>query len=354
MELVESNISKARNSSLDVSAGGPRKAVQQLVEGVPMEVEREVWAYEARAQAITGSCPGSLNSARSGMRVWISFYRHGLKRTGQAFPPAINDLLAFSRLFRHPGTFSNYVNYIRLGCELVGVSTEVFAHTALKRAKVAIAKAQAFKAREPMFIRGTLVAQLVDLATTSPALKSLAFLCLTAYVFLLRVPSEALPIMAHVGGEAAAAPVVTVGAESIEIWLPRRKNRLQPSTVRRSCWCKSCSKTCPVHALAPFFQSCDQGERPFAHMTLNVALKGLRTVLGKLNIQDAERYRTHDLRRGHAEDLRVKGATLGEILRAGDWRSPAFLQYLDAANLEHDRTVEAHLCDSSDEEGAPP
>ena len=241
MKLVERDVSLARNDSLDVSAGGPRRLIQQLVERVPEISDRETWAGQARAQAIVGSCPGSLDSARSGMRAWISFYRHGLKRTGQAFPPTIDDLLAFSRLFRHPGTFCNYVNYIRLGCELVGVSTEVFAHSALKRAKVAIVKAQAFTAREPLFIRGRLVAQLIDMAADSPTMKSIAFVCLTAYVFLLRVPSEALPLVAHVADGSAVAPVVSVGAESLEMWLPRRKNRLRPSTLRRSCWCASCT-----------------------------------------------------------------------------------------------------------------
>ena len=47
----------------------------------------------------------------------------------------------------------------------------------------------------------------------------------------------------------------------------------------------------------------------------------------------------------------MNGATLGEILRAGDWKSPAFLLYLDAEQLEMDRVAEAHdIYGSSDEE----
>ena len=41
--------------------------------------------------------------------------------------------------------------------------------------------------------------------------------------------------------------------------------------------------------------------------------------------------------------------TSGQILRAGDWKSPAFLQYLDAEQLEFDRIVEAHDLESDDE-----
>ena len=47
-------------------------------------------------------------------------------------------------------------------------------------------------------------------------------------------------------------------------------------------------------------------------------------------------YGTHDLRRGHAEDMRESGCTLAEILAAGQWKSSAFLSYLDEADLEKD------------------
>ena len=83
-------------------------------------------------------------------------------------------------------------------------------------------------------------------------------------------------------------------------------------------------------------------------------------------------YRTHDFRRGHAKDLQlsgmsyacsccvhccyyqrngfvVPGAPLWQILEAGQWRSPAFLSYLDMHSLEKDLVVQAH-CDESDEE----
>ena len=47
------------------------------------------------------------------------------------------------------------------------------------------------------------------------------------------------------------------------------------------------------------------------------------------------------------------GAPLYEILKAGEWRSPAFLEYLDLEQLERDLVVQAHLDDESeDEEGS--
>ena len=63
-------------------------------------------------------------------------------------------------------------------------------------------------------------------------------------------------------------------------------------------------------------------------------------------IAKADSARTHDFRRGHARDLQRQGATLNEILRAGEWRSCAFLSYLDAHELERDAVIEAHVLES--------
>ena len=45
------------------------------------------------------------------------------------------------------------------------------------------------------------------------------------------------------------------------------------------------------------------------------------------------------------------GAPLWQILAAGEWRSPAFMEYLDKFQLETDIVVQAHVGESEDEEG---
>ena len=62
--------------------------------------------------------------------------------------------------------------------------------------------------------------------------------------------------------------------------------------------------------------------------------------------------RTHDFRRGHARDLQRSGATLAEILRAGEWRSCAFMAYLEREELERDAVIEAHVAESDSESDA--
>ena len=62
----------------------------------------------------------------------------------------------------------------------------------------------------------------------------------------------------------------------------------------------------------------------------------LRELLAIIQVPEADQFRCHDLRRGHARDLQAQGASLYEILQAGEWRSPAFLKYLDLEELEAD------------------
>ena len=69
-----------------------------------------------------------------------------------------------------------------------------------------------------------------------------------------------------------------------------------------------------------------------------------------LRVPGTSAYKTHEMRRGHAEDLRINGATLGDILRADDCKSSGFWMCLNQNQLELDRIVDARLKDSSGEE----
>jgi hypothetical protein len=46
------------------------------------------------------------------------------------------------------------------------------------------------------------------------------------------------------------------------------------------------------------------------------------------------------------------GGTLCEILKAGQWASPAFTSYLDMETVERAGALEAHLDESEDEDEA--
>ena len=78
-----------------------------------------------------------------------------------------------------------------------------------------------------------------------------------------------------------------------------------------------------------------------------MALATLRDTMARIGIEHSERYWLRDFRRGHAKDLLDGGARLNQILQAGEWRTPAFLKYLDTNKLEKAAVLEAHQCESS-------
>ena len=119
--------------------------------------------------------------------------------------------------------------------------------------------------------------------------RNLAMLFLTAYVFLLRVPSEALPIMKLCSGELQGQkPLIYLKNEQVHLRLPRRKNKPFGSLLKRSCWCSTCSKTCPVHVLWEFMSQQHDYCSPFKGISKHTALRDLRGILQTLGVADAD------------------------------------------------------------------
>ena len=180
-------------------------------------------------------------------------------------------------------------------------------------------------------------------------------LLLITYVFLLRLPSEALPIVRGGSGSADYGmehkAVVSLVDDGLQLRLSHRKNISKECILKRPCWCKSAHfLVCPVHVIWPYIEGFEIGQSIFGGITPSAARTTLRRYLGWIGKVDAMNFRTHDLRRGHADDLRASGASLWVILTAGQWSSPAFLKYLDTAKLEADAVLQAHLDESSGEE----
>ena len=327
---------------------GPAKATRLLNMN---EGECEQWLENARVAAIAGSCPRSNAEMRSAVRAYQAF---ASKVNKIALPPTVDLLLAWSCLFRCSRTFNNYVSLLRGACQIAGVSTSRMHGHLLKKAAQAIDKRKGYIPRQPMFIGIDILRKMMTLMGDKPTERTrcTAMGFLTTYVFMLRMPSECLPIRVSAGdnNERRHQAVISVGRNELTLRLKRRKNKEGGSVLIRRCWCNSCRLTCPVHVLGPFLLECGPGAQPLAMHDARSALQVLRGWLGVLQVDNASSYRTHDLRRGHARDMLVAGARLCEILRAGEWRSAAFLAYLDKAELECGATLEAHLGESSDEE----
>ena len=158
-------------------------------------------------------------------------------------------------------------------------------------------------------------------------------LYLLSYAFLLRVPSEALPVTLGCKGEKATGKLavgvhsdLSMSGSRVRLQLARRKHKPHGSAVmHRSCWCDSCKITCPVHNLAPLLRHPDAvGRQPFLHISPSRVNQELRRRLLILGIDHAPEYDTRCFRRGHAEDLAHGFSRLHEIQEAGQWSSSRF------------------------------
>lgn len=352
---VPVDIARKLARPIDMGTGsGPRKAINSLSQALTTDAARAAWLEKARISALTDSCSASMPSITSGLRCWEAFAAKVLGKPRGSLPPSINELMAWSVMFRCARTFSNYLGYVRLGCLLENRSAVVFDDPALARAKRSITKRNRFSSREKLFLQHDTVSLFLESCyLDDPGMPAvLCMLFLVTYVFLLRLPSEALPIVRGGIGLADNGEQAVVYLENGELCLKlaKRKNKRNGSLLKRACWCSSCKFTCPVHNLWPFFEQFALGHKPFIGITAGKALAGLRTMLTLIGMEKAASYRCHDLRRGHAKDLQLSGASLYEILTAGEWRSPAFMDYMDKMELEKSVVIEAHMDESSSED----
>ena len=107
--------------------------------------------------------------------------------------------------------------------------------------------------------------------------------------------------------------------------------------LKRVCTCRGDPLMCMVHTFwDQFIAHLPEGSRPWEFVSASTARTRLHRILEVLRVPGPKSYGTHDFTRGHAEDMRLSGCTLQEILAAGQWRSSAFIKYLNEAELDKD------------------
>ena len=173
---------------------------------------------------------------------------------------------------------------------------------------------------------------------------------------------------AHTNSPQARTAQTIIWLENDVLWMRilKRKNRRGGSgnLYRRCCCSGTANPLCAVHSLWPFLATLRDGSQPWSFMKGKEANKRLQGELAACGVDNAEKYHTHDIRRGHAEvntqfvhtlatavracmhvlqDMRRSGHTLAQILRAGQWRSAAFVDYLDQCGLEEDLVFETAI-----------
>ena len=333
---------------------GPSRGVQELARDLSWVPPGSagLWVERSVREVVLRSVAGSLASVKSALRGWASFADAVLGAKGRHLPPTPNGLAAWSNLFRCRGTFVNYVSYLRVGCDVLGLDSSGMDGPLLKRAKEALKRREALP-REKKYVRADLLKKLVAKAREEGDTAA-AMLYVAAYTMLLRVPSEGLPMTTGASPEtllpAGLHSCAGVVDGELVVRLAKRKNKGHGSVLRRACTCELAAWRCPVHVLGAWLQALPCGSRPFVHMRADAARAALRARLASLGLADAAAYNLHDFRRGAAHDLAEAGGGLKQLLDAGEWLSPAFLKYLDTEQLEKRVAVQACIDDSDEEE----
>ena len=208
------------------------------------------------------------------------------------------------------------------------------------------------------FANRSMVEEMLDWTSRGESNKAFrlhALLFLLAYSFLLRVPSEALPmVVGKLGAQCESKSVLYLGDENtLALELKARRNKPQGSKLIRKCCCSKHPKSCALCLIKPLLQKAELGTSMFPGISPGKAVQRLRQLLFAIDVKDAGAYRPHDLRRGHAEDLRLEGAPLWRILAAGEWRSAAFQAYLGFHKLDIEEALHGVLDEESDDDVEP-
>lgn len=347
------NLAKRGPADLgDLGLGaGPSRACKRLASTLSSSDGGRDWAERARQAAILGSAPRSAREIGSAVACWQAFARDVLHTGPVCMPPTAEGLTAWSALFANKGTFSNYVGKLKAACELMAVPSDALSAEVIGRCKRSIGKRQVACVAPRPAVQHALLVRLMTCAVNEEDIVSAMLYC-TAYVFLLRVPSEGLPLI-KVSAETAAHQSwhdkarIFVSGSQLVIKLPTRKNALAGSTLARSCWCARCKDTCPNHRLGVWVRDMPDGTMLFSGISQQGVNQALRRRVRSCGVPDAASFSSKVFRRGHARDMVQRGSRIAEILAAGQWRSPQFMKYLDIQELESATVLEAALADES-------
>ena len=166
-----------------------------------------------------------------------------------------------------------------------------------------------------------------------------------SYLFVLRLQSEALPIMYAFDGEpllsrSGSFAKSTIGLrrigneDRIVLRLAFRKNTRAVTIALRPCFCDNGGlvprSLCPIHS---FWAAVTAHTRPggflFPTLRSRNVTRILRRSLANAGVLEGNRYTPHCFRRGIANEILRSGSTLATIMRAGGWSSGGYRAYLE-------------------------
>ena len=339
---VKAALNRSKISKLPVNFDklGPSAKLKVLRKAnLPQYKVNRFFRTASQSIALTG-IQRCFKSFASGIRCYFSFCE---LRGNPPFPVRERVVIEWSSIFKPSPTYSNYVGYLRKACHFS--QQPLTWDTAAVRNLVAALKLEGSgKFRFPNFIRSDFIAKITAKETRDGPFAQLSFI---AFLYALRVPSEALILRrafldddltgyAPMRTEALIGLRGPQGHECLVLRFLRRKNLPNGCILSRPCFCKLAAKParklCPVHAFWPAIMARVRcGELLFPSFSAQNVNKTIKAVLAKLGIPFAESYTSHGYRRGATQELKERGNQWPVIASIGEWRSLAFMGYVDVA-----------------------
>jgi len=336
LETFQCRMSKAGLGEFCATAAHPRRRCSLLQHAGEDKSELlDEHAQRNMIKAIGRSIP----SYMSGLRCWAAFCdAHGEKIH---FPASSALALRYTGMFHSHATLNQYLKHLRWALRFLHY-TNCCETPTLKQAMNGIKKS-GDTPKVKLALLSRQVAMLIQQAERQDEVE-VAALAAISRLFLLRVPSEAVPL--EWDGNHSK---IQLTDNSATITLMRRKNLSSPSRIVRNCCCKtSGNRLCAVHWLHRLFTE-RTGEGRLFTLTAHRFKMRVRQHACDCRISDANRLGTHAFRRGMAQDIVSAGGSLAVLLRAGDWHSKSFLAYLKDSQPE-DEAVAQFVINISDSE----
>lgn len=284
----------------------------------------------------------SIPSYISGIRCWAAF----CDACGQQvhFPATETMVLRYMSMFSSSATMNQYFKHLRWSHRFLHMEN-LWQTPSIKQALNGVSKSGC----EPRPRFALLSKQVRKVITQAEARGDIETAALAAIsrLFLLRVPSEAIPL--EWDGEHSR---IELEEDCARLILMRRKNSRFPSILERFCCCRTSGvELCGVHWLHRLRADRDSGK--LFNVSARSFICNVRTYAVQAKIPNASKLGTHAFRRGMAQDIISNGGTLAVLLKAGDWHSKAFLSYL-RENQAQDEAVAQIVVNASDSEAEGP
>ena len=326
------------------SPSAPRECIAALskLEAHDARQMLELRAATLKARAQRKSLP----SVASGLRCWRHFAESVLQyNAAHTLPPkCANDVVCFVAIFRNSGTARNYVSYVhwacvfhRLDCAWFGPEVQMVLRILDKHC---IENLPGHLADKPLLTE-TLAARLVTLCNERPGFQDLGDLFVVAWQFLLRVPSEGIPLQHGSLSELHVLPegrrsALTVDAEfCAHLRLKSRKHWPKGSLLSRPCCCAGgLNVLCVGHRFSLRRKCLNVGDKLVTRSPSD-CLKQFRCLLSMLGVLNAERFTWKAFRAGKATSLINQGFSLPHVLSSGEWKSHAVFRYVAEEHVEN-------------------